>query len=68
VTGKRYQCSQCKGWFMSGWSDADAMEESRRNFPEVGPKAPLAEICDVCHAEFMRWLDAHPEQRHRHGF
>jgi hypothetical protein len=53
---------------MSGWSDADAMEESRRNFPEVGPKAPLAEICDVCHAEFMRWLDAHPEQRHRHGF
>lgn len=68
MPGKRYTCEACRGTFISPASDEEAQAEHAQRFPEIGPKAELAEICDDCYDKFLKWIAAHPEERQRHGW
>lgn len=47
VTKDTYTCSLCKEKFEKGWSDEEAMQESKEIFGNLPPQ-DLAVICDDC--------------------
>lgn len=68
MSAKQFRCAKCGGTFTKGWSDEEAAAEDARTFPEVGPAVERAVVCDPCYQAFLRWLNKHPEERHRHGW
>jgi len=42
-----YQCEQCKGIFTKGWTDKEALNETKELFGDV-PVEELSVICDDC--------------------
>lgn len=43
-----YRCEACKGIFKKGWSDAEALEEFQRDFPNVSMD-DTGIVCDKCY-------------------
>lgn len=50
-----YTCARCGGVFEKGWSDEEALAETKTKFPET----PLEEKVIICHDCFMELF---PEQ------
>lgn len=48
-----YRCDRCGKTFGKGWTDEEAMDESRRLFGPV-PTEDLAVVCGDCFREIMR--------------
>lgn len=44
---KEYQCAVCKNIYEKGWSDKEAMQESKDIWGEI-PKEERVVICDDC--------------------
>lgn len=42
-----YQCAECNGSFERGWSEEEAMAESKSLFGEI-PKKEQVVVCDNC--------------------
>ena len=52
--GNEYVCACCGETFTKTWTDDEAMEEFKKNFPEhVDDK--LAIICDDCYKAMREW-------------
>lgn len=50
MSGKQmYECQMCWGLFEFGWSDEEARQEQRDNFPGLA----AAVVCDDCYREMM---------------
>ncbi len=49
-----YRCSACGGIFENGWSDEEALAESKKLWPGVQPEE-CVEICDDCNVKFLAW-------------
>ena len=51
--GEKYQCANCKRFFVSGWRDEDAKKQAKDIFGK-GPddwKVGYALVCDDCFKE-----------------
>ena len=50
---KEYTCAYCGETYAKIWTDNEAMEEFKEEFPEhIG--APLVTVCDDCYEEVCR--------------
>lgn len=50
-----YQCASCKGIFTKGWTDEEAMEESKNKFGDI-PVEDQSVICDDCWIKLNKWM------------
>lgn len=56
-----YTCAHCKGIFEKGWSDEEAIAETRVAFGDHyanNVEETCDVICDDCHQEFVKWRGA----------
>lgn len=57
-----YQCSKCKGVFLSNRSDEEAYKEyeerlERGFYPLAKEGGKTGILCDDCYSEFLVWLN-----------
>lgn len=51
-----YRCEVCKGEFTSLTSDAEAVEEFKREFGRMPPEDRV-KVCEVCYRKVMAFLE-----------
>lgn len=53
---KLFTCAKCKGTFEEGWSDAEAVAESKATFGFYPGREEVGVLCDDCYQDFMKWF------------
>ncbi len=48
-----YQCENCKGVFEEAWTEEEARDELKINFPHNTQDKDLARVCDDCYHKMM---------------
>lgn len=50
-----FTCARCGNSFTKGWTDEEAREEYKENFPETqGDEEDV--VCNDCYTAFLHWL------------
>jgi hypothetical protein len=57
MTQREFTCAKCGGTFNCGWTEEEALAEAQQNWGDV-PVVAMDQICDDCHAEFLKWFKA----------
>jgi len=52
-----FQCANCGGTFETSRSEAEAIADRERDFPEF-EQSDCCVICDDCYVKFNAWLEA----------
>jgi len=56
MESKKYTCGHCGGVFQAAWSEEEAIAEMKAKWG-TSSKEGMAQICDNCYNEFMKWYD-----------
>jgi hypothetical protein len=51
-----FTCERCKQTFEQGWSDEEAIAESKATFGFYPGSEQVGVLCDDCYVEFMAWF------------
>lgn len=47
---REYTCAQCKGEFVSDWTEEDARAEYEKEFPDSSSRGvPTSQVCEDCY-------------------
>jgi len=55
---KTYICANCKGEFEFGWSDEEARQEAKENFPDLDVDDSVTAVV-VCHDCYLLIMGEH---------
>ena len=59
MKSNEYRCEACKGVFEKGWSDEEALDEYRQDFPNL-TLADSGIICDDCYQGLQADMERNP--------
>jgi 5-methylcytosine-specific restriction endonuclease McrA len=51
---RKYICFHCGGTFTADWTEEEALEELKRDYPGVSQEN-CEVICDDCYKQFVKW-------------
>lgn len=57
MPNETYRCENCGVTFEKGWTDEEADEERRVNWPDFTPEE-CSIVCHDCYKKFMEWYNA----------